>query len=300
LLSESLKKIENAMGYLDLVKLDVLMKMTEGKPQIKVGLLDGTVLLNHPDLEKTNIREISGTLSGNNTFAIMHGTFVAGILSARRDSIAPAICPKCTLLIRPIFGEKNENNNGIPSTTPKELAQAIFETIEAGANCINLSLALAQPTSKGEQELEQALDYAAKHGVIIVAAAGNQGTLGSTAITRHSWVIPVVGCDLSGRPIEESNLGNSVGKRGITAPGASITSLGINGKPLTSGGTSAATPFVTGTIALLWSIFPKASAYDIKFAVTGANRTRRTSVVPPLLDAWGAYQYLTSNSRKQP
>ena len=48
--------------------------------------------------------------------------------------------------------------------------------IEADARCINLSLALAQPSSKGERELEQVLDYATKRGVIIVAAAGNQGT----------------------------------------------------------------------------------------------------------------------------
>jgi subtilisin family serine protease len=228
--------------------------------------------------------------------ACLHGTFVAGILSAKRSSFAPAICPDCTLLIRPVFTEATAGNTSIPSATPQALAAAIIECVDAGARCINLSLALAQPSSKGERELEQALDHAATRGVIIVAAAGNQGTLGSTAITRHAWVIPVVACDLRGRPIDESNFGSSVGRRGLSAPGRAITSLGAAGKPLTLGGTSVAVPFVTGAIALLWSTLPTATAAQIKFAVTRAFPRRRTTVVPPLLNAWAAYQFLAALS----
>jgi subtilisin family serine protease len=75
------------------------------------------------------------------------------------------------------------------------------------------------------------------------------------------------------------------------APGEGITSLGTGGSPLTLGGTSVAVPFVTGTIALLWSEFPDASAVEVRSAVTGGGYTRRrTTVVPPLLDAWAAYE----------
>ena len=155
----------------------------------------------------------------------------------------------------------------MPSATPQELAAAIVECIDAGARVINLSLALAQPSTKGEQALEEALNQAVRRGVIVVAAAGNQGTLGSSAITRHPWVIPVVACDLRGRPMNESNLGSSIGRRGLSAPGDGITSLSAEGQPLTLGGTSVAVPFVTGTIALLWSEFPAATR--------GANQTRR-------------------------
>ena len=70
-----------------------------------------------------------------------------------------------------------------------------------------------------------------------------------------------------------------------------ITSLGSNGQPVTSGGTSAAAPFVTGAIALLWSMFPDASTAEVKSAVTRAD-LRRATVVPPLLDAWAAYQLM--------
>ena len=142
---------------------------------------------------------------------------------------------------------------------------------------------------------KQALDYAANRGVMVVAAAGNQGTVGSSAITRHPWVIPVIGCDLQGRPTAESNLGSSIGRWGLAAPGQNITSLGTNGQPQTSGGTSAAAPFVTGAIALLWSEFPSASAARIKLAVTQAGGRPRRTIAPPLLDAWAAYEAMTIN-----
>ena len=117
----------------------------------------------------------------------------------------------------------------MPSATPKELAAAIIECIDAGARVINLSVSLAQPSTTGEQSLEDALDQALKRSVIVVAAAGNQGTLGSSVITRHPWVIPVVACDARGRPMNESNLGSSIGRRGLRAPGDAITSLGAEG-----------------------------------------------------------------------
>lgn len=230
----------------------------------------------------------------------LHGTFIAGILCGKRNSPAPAICPNCTLLVRSIFAETASGNGKkriglvetMPSATPEELAEAIIDCINAGAHVINLSAALAQPSTKGEHKLEQALDYAARCGVIIVAAAGNQGTIGSSAITRHPWVIPVVACDIQGRPISYSNLGSSIGRRGLSAPGEGVMSLGAEGKPLTLGGTSVAAPFVTGTIALLWSEFPSANAAQVKLAVTQTYTSRRPAVVPPLLNAWAAYQVM--------
>jgi subtilisin family serine protease len=287
------------MNPLDLVNLTPLMELTSGRPEVVVGLIDGAVLRKHPELMGANIREISGELSGQcvqaSSTACVHGTFVAGILCGKRNSTAPAICPNCTLLIRPIFAETAQGDEQMPSATPAELAAAIIESIDAGAWVLNMSVAIAQPSSQGERELQEALDYALKRGVIAVAASGNQGTLGSSAITRHPWVIPVVACDLQGRPISYSNFGSSVGRRGLSAPGDRITSLGTEEQMLTLGGTSVAAPFVTGAIALLWSEFPTATAAEIKLAVTQGNGVRRTTVVPPLLDAWAAYQVMAKS-----
>lgn len=286
------------MSSLDLVGLTALMELTSGRPEITVGVIDGPVNTDHPDLADASIREISGSLrvgcSQANSIACVHGTFIAGILCAKRDSPAPAICPNCRLLVRPIFAETTSGHGQLPGAKPEELATAIIESINAGAHVLNLSVALVQPSSKGARALEEALNYAAKRSVIPVAASGNQGTIGGSVITRHPWVIPVAACDLRGRPMGQSNLGISVGRRGLSAPGENITSLGTQGRPLVLGGTSVAVPFVTGAIALLWSEFPNATAAEVRFVITQFYAPRRKTIVPPLLNAWVAYQSMAT------
>ena len=292
------------ISALGLVRLTALMERSQGRSEIAVASIDGPVFLDHPDLARASIRELSrgpgGACRVADSGACAHGTFIAGMFSARRGSLAPAICPGCTLLLRPIFAETPSGNGQPPSATPEELAKAIFESVDAGARVINLSSALVRPSPKGEQWLDEALNHAASRGVITVAAAGNQGIVGSSAVTSHSWVIPVAGCDNQGRPLNESNLGSSIGRGGLSAPGERVTSLGANGKHQVFDGTSAAAPFVTGAIALLWSEFLSATATQIKLAVTQVGISRRRSIAPPLLDAWAAYQALasTQNGRK--
>jgi subtilisin family serine protease len=285
------------MSPVDLVGLTPLMTRSRGRSETAIGLIDGPVVADHPGLATEMIRELPGQRSGRcalaDSVACGHGTFVAGILSGRRDSAAPAICPGCTLLVRPIFPEMTPGIGKIPGGTLQVLAAAIGDCIDGGARVLNLSLALMEPSSRGERALESALGRAMQRGVIVVAAAGNQGVLGGTAITRHPWVIPVVASDLRGRPVSTSNLGRSIGRRGLSAPGDGVTSLRAAGGTLRSGGTSVAAPFVTGTIALLWSLFPAATAMQIKLAVTRGRGLPRTTVVPTLLDAWDAYQVLS-------
>jgi subtilisin family serine protease len=282
--------------YLDLVGLTPLMERTRGSCEIKVGLIDGPVAIDHPDLTTENIREVPGEFAGtcalSNSTACKHGTFVAGILLAKRGSPAPAICPGCSLLVRPIFSETLSGNGHLPSATPQELALAIVQTINAGARILNLSAALVHPSANGERELQSALDYAVRRAVIVVAAAGNQGVVGSSVITGHPWVIPVASSDRQGRPLSQSNLGSSIGRWGVLSPGENITSLGPEGEPVTFGGTSVAAPFVTGAFALLWSEFPAASAAELLLAVRGTRKQSHAAIVPPLLDVWAAHQFM--------
>jgi subtilisin family serine protease len=293
------------MMSLDVVQLPAVMALTSGQHRVVVGLLDGPVVLSHPELATERIQGICGAQAGGcadaRSLPCRHGTFVAGILSARRGSSAPAICPGCTLLLRPIFSEPMAEGERLPSTTPRQLAAGICECVDAGAWVLNVSAAMAQPSSREEPDLRDALDYAAARGVIVVAAAGNEGTLGSSAITRHPWVIPVVGYDPNRQVTAQTNLGNSAGRRGLGAPGQDVTSLSPPGGSCTRTGTSFAAAFVTGAIALLWSLYPRATPVEIKSAVTNSHRQRRTSVVPPLLDAWGAYSSLArTQPRKAP
>src|SRR5277367_4482705 len=148
------------MSFLDLVKLPQLMKLTSGRSEIVVAMVDGPIAIGHADLTRSSIQGVArdaGThCARTSSAACVHGTFVAGILSAKRGSAAPAICPDCTLLVNPVFLETATANAEQPSSTPEELAVAILECIEAGARVVNLSLAVTRSSSKGQRMLKLA------------------------------------------------------------------------------------------------------------------------------------------------
>ncbi|MEV0535540.1 S8 family serine peptidase [Kitasatospora sp. NPDC050463] len=290
---------------LDQVGLSPLMARGAGRPEVAVGVVDGPVALDHPGLAGGRLRLLPGGVGAGggdhrvgcgrsaDPVSCRHGTFVAGLLGAHRMSDPPGICPGCTFLLRPVFGVGRSSDGGSVRLTaaawPEDLADAIVETVDAGARVLNLSVAPERPSSAGHRELEWALDHAANRGVITVVAAGNQGAVASSVLTRHPWTVPVGAYDRRGRPMDLSNLGGSIGGRGIGAPGEAVVGLGTDGRPLALTGTSAAAPFVAGTVALLRSAFPAASPADVRSALLRAGSGRRRTVVPPLLDAWAAY-----------
>lgn len=276
------------MNPLDLTGLSRIMAETAGAPEISVALIDGPVA-DHPALTAENIRAVPDRLSycnDPNSMACRHGTFIAGILNARRGSSAPAICPACTLLVRPIFLEDCRQEPDIPSAFPVELARAIDECIEQGAGIVNLSIELVEPCPEGDHELTAALDRAAAKGVIVVAAAGNQGIIGGSVLTRHPWVIPVAACDLRGRPALYSNRTGTINRKGLMAPGEKVASLASSGRPVRLSGTSVSVPFVSGAAALLWSLSPGISGQELRAALTLSPMHPIRMRFPPLLDAW--------------
>lgn len=286
------------MDAFDIVGLTPLMRRTEGRGEITVSVIDGPALLEHPAFSRQRIRQIRSDIPAlchyHASLACIHGTMVLGVLAARRDSVVCGLCPGCTFLVRPIFKEEVGRNDP-PISTPKDLGEAITDSVSEGAKVINVSAAIARPASRADQHVKEALDYAARRGVLVVAAAGNQPRDGTSPITSHPWVIPVTSCDFAGRPTQEPNFVVSVGRWGLAAPGENITSVGSDGHSTTFSGTSAATPFVTGAIALLWSEFPKATASQIKLAMTRCNGHERRAIMPPVLDAWAAYRILSLN-----
>ena len=131
---------------------------------------------------------------------------------------------------------------------------------------------LSEWSSRSQHQIDQALELAARRGVIVVAAAGNQGMLGSSAITRHRWVIPVVPCDRHVQVLALSNLGGL--DRSQRPHGARA------GHHQPRGGRQAghvqwqqrrrAVRF--GTIALLWSVFPTAKMRSLISGVSTVGR----------------------------
>lgn len=286
-------------GLLDLVRLSPLMDLTAGSREVVVGLIDGPVAVDHPDFAKLSMRTLSERPAACSVrdASCVHGTFVAGILSARRGTVVPAVCPGCTLLLRPIFGGSRQSHD-VPAATPEELAAAMHECIEGGAQILNVSAALTRSRGQEQRALVQVLDLAARRGVVVVVAAGNQRVITSSTLTRHPWVVSVVAYSRSGRPMASSTLGRSIGQRGLGAPGEDVTSLAPGGGRVQLGGSSTAAPFVAGAAALIRSEFPRVAGAEVRFALTTGVGRRRGGVVPPLLDAWSAYQTIAASQRR--
>lgn len=70
------------MESLEAGKLSELMQRTEGNLQIKVGLIDGSIVSNHPSLAQAKIEQLSSTSGNVCTWAhpvvCRHGTFISG------------------------------------------------------------------------------------------------------------------------------------------------------------------------------------------------------------------------------
>jgi subtilisin family serine protease len=271
---------------LRLTRLDRVMSRCSGHPSIVIGLLDGPVAA-HPDLRNLGL---DGESAGN---AARHGTLVAGVLAAQRGSGAPGICPSCRLIVRPIF-----EGDGLSDTDPAIVADRIVDCVDTGARLLNISAAYASASGVGNTRLRLALDYTNSRGAIVVVAAGNSGRIAGSPLISHQSVIPVASCDESGRPMPSSNLGASIGRRGVLAPGFGITSLAPGGGLDLLNGTSAATALVTGAIALAWSAVPSAPPAVVRRAVLGGHSRR--GIVPPLLDAWTLYATVARLHQEMP
>jgi len=277
------------VGALDMANLLPLMELTEGRADVGIGLIDGEVAAQLSAFSAAGICTI-GVTKPSTGIGREHGTFVAAMLSASRSSVAPAISPGCSLVVRPVFDHSGRGSDP-PRASAETLGEAIFECVDAGVRVINLSVAAVGRSGARERALRAALDYAMQNGVLVVAAAGNLGRVGGSAITAHPWVTAVVGLNARGRPLPASDLGPLIARHGLSAPGEDIVSLSSDGRAVRGTGTSVAAPLVTGAIALLYSEFPTAPAAAVRWTLS-MPQVRRRSLVPPKLDAWGAYLQL--------
>ncbi len=268
---------------------------TAGASELKIGIIDGPVATGHPDFRGTRFQTLADEASPackiDTSFSCQHGTFIAGMLGANRDSEAPALCPQCTFVLRPIFCEERGSGGACPVVTPKDLAVALVEVMETGAKIINLSLGLIDDELHNHPELKQVYDEAAQQGIILVGASGNQKRIGALPLFEHPWVIPVAACNSQGRILKESNTGTFAALRGLLAPGENIASTSSKGGLISMTGTSMAAPWVTGALALLWSLYPEVAALEVVTAILRPS-TSRKQITPPLLNLEESRNYL--------
>lgn len=109
-----------------------------------------------------------------------HGTHIAGIIAARKDSEYPGINPDAKILDVRFLDERGRGTDAAG-------AEAIYYSVDRGAKIINCSWGYFTPS----QTLQDAINYAAAHNVIVVAAAGNDNSLENEYPAAFDSVIAV-------------------------------------------------------------------------------------------------------------
>jgi subtilisin family serine protease len=221
-----------------------------------------------------------------------HGTFVSSLAAGSPDNgegIAGFGGDAKLLVVQAA--------NADGSITDVDEAAGIIYAVDHGARIINLSFG---GTSSSTTE-QNAINYAVSHGVLLVAAAGNNAASGDAPLYPAVLLQPpgsngqggvglaVGATTIDGTRASFSNYGSSIS---LAAPGQSVLSaLSSNSNPSAwprqslpgssaglygyGSGTSFAAPEVAGAAALVWAANPLLTASDVatilKSSASGAG-----------------------------
>lgn len=177
-----------------------------------------------------------------------HGTHIAGIISgASANGIGiSGVCPRVAIMPLKYYDNSGAGFNNLNNTV-----RAIRYAVQMGANIINYSGGGADPAPNERMAIEEAQ----RHGILFVAAAGNDGhNNDQTPYFPQNYpldnIVGVASVNKANTLLPSSNFGKTVD---IAAPGLGILSTLPDSRLGTMSGTSQATAFVTGAAALLAS-----------------------------------------------
>lgn len=233
---------------LEKIDADTGWDYSTGSDLIKIAIVDTGIDHNHPDLagkvvDGYNIISDFPGLPGDDAG---HGTHCAGIAAAlSNNGVGVAgVAWQCKLLAVKVL-----DNYG--SGYVYDVASGIQWAADNGADVISLSLG----GSGYSRMLEDAVDYALNKNVVVVAAAGNDYRL-------NDWQFPagypgVIAVGASSGNNTKAGFSTESNHLFITAPGEKIYSTLPNNSYAYLSGTSMATPFVSGAVALIKSRFGK-------------------------------------------
>ncbi|MCL4204285.1 MAG: S8 family serine peptidase [Pirellulaceae bacterium] len=236
-----------------LPELTALWPLTRGVPDVCVAVLDGPIDCQHPALEGANLKQLdSFTASGRQRgLPLLHGTHVASLIFGQHPGPFRGVAPHCRGIVIPVFDERDDGS--LIPCPQLDLARAISLAIAVGANVINISGGRNDPTGQPEPVLTRALELCSRQGILVVAAAGNDGCRCLHVPAAAPTVLAVGATDRNGQPWEQSNWGDSYQFNGLLAPGQDILGAVPGGELATFSGTSLATALVSGVAALLMS-----------------------------------------------
>lgn len=264
---------------------------------LKSQLMEGqkyfdSVLKNHLNLEKDPFEIINEDPEkldeigyGNNQVDAGepdHGTHVAGIIGARRDNEIGIEGIAQNAIIMPVRMVPDGDERD------KDVANGIRYAVDNGAKIINMSFGKAY--SPHSEYVDEAIQYAADHGVLMVHAAGNDnenvdviinypnGNFSGKGSMSH-WITIGASTDSVGPGLKASF--SNYGRKSVDlfAPGMDILSTMPHGEYQSQSGTSMAAPVVSGVAALIWGAYPELTAEELKeVLIDSATRYKKVKV----------------------
>lgn len=254
----------------EILGLKELWAETLGDPRICVAVLDGPVDRLHPSLASANLTTLDTLVSGtaDQGLATKHGTHVASVLFGQHDGPILGIAPRCRGLIVPIFNDGPDDS--LAPASQLDLARAILQAVQGGAHVINISAGESSPSGTVHPILADAVRHCIAQGVLVIAAAGNEGCDCLYVPGGLPSVLAVGAMDSQGEPLPFSNWGERYQVQGILAPGENILGASPDGKIVASSGTSFAASIVSGIGALLLSLQLKQGRQPDPHAVRAA------------------------------
>ena len=251
--------------------------------RVTVAVIDTGIDGSHPELD--------GKLSGTSraftpapapvvtddqppTAACNHATRVAGVAAAASDNSAgvAGISWGARLISMKVFLDSDctpdcyDEPGQSCSTDEGAIAAAVSELIpqhnspELGKVVINISLGSVGGCSPG---LQTAVNAAAGAGLMIFAAAGNDGAPVIDSPANCNNVYAVAATDMQDQLASFSNYGTEMLSRGLAAPGVELYTTDLNNAYASASGTSFSSPLAAGLAALVWSAKPSNTAAQV-------------------------------------
>lgn len=270
-----------------LEQLDEAFKYFSNKAEYHLNLD-----FNGRELVGDDVDDIKDTDYGNNDVTgpskdkedILHGTHVAGIIGAVRnnDIGMNGVANQVKLMVIRAVPDGDEYD--------KDIALGIRYAVDNGAKVINMSFGKYYSTHP--EWVNEAIQYAAQHDVLLVKAAGNEGlNLDETrSYPNDQWPgqdteiadnVIVVGALTPEYGEDMVASFSNYGKKSVDvfAPGAQIWATAPLNKYKFLQGTSMAAPGVAGIAAVIRSYFPKLTASQVKKVIMDSGLTSTKEVI---------------------
>ena len=257
---------------------------------VPVAIIDNGIDALHP--------ELAGAIAGRFDAVerleppSSHGTGMAGAIAAHARLIG--VAPAARILAVRAFGAAA----GSEEATTISIVRGIDWAITHGARVISMSFA-----GPRDPEIASALEAAAKHGTVLVAAAGNAGPKSAPLYpAADPNVIAVTATDAEDNLFVHSNRGRHIA---VAAPGVDIIVPAPGGTYQFTTGTSVAAALVSGIAALLIELNPRLNSPQIKNVLLATAKDlgpkgRDDQFAAGLADAYRAAQAVTASAQRSP